>query len=305
MNVDDLRVVRRTSKPTAPPSGFDAIYTKSDGLFIESSSGTETKLGPFTSGFPTDKVYATSSSGLRLEDENSNGMTVLSGGNVSFDKQVKILGGSPGANKLLSSDSVGLGSWGYTVVTTLGNPGSDSNVPTEKAIRSSLSAIHTQNTDQYLDYGGSNQVSAAQAKAAFTNINKDQYLDYEGTNQISAAQLKKFYKHELNFNFSGGGVVISSGVHGGLQVPFACTIKKVRLLSVDATSGSITVQVWKGTYSSPPTSGNSIGSWSISSSTKSETTGLSISLNSEDILYFYVDSVTSLKLVLMVIEVEV
>lgn len=163
------------------------------------------------------------------------------------------------------------------VVTSVGNPGSDTNIPTEKAVRTALSSLHSQNTDQYLDYGGANQVSAA--------------------------QLKKVTKQMLNFVISGGGEVIPTGLAGGIQVPCTGTITAVRLMSVDGVSGSITVQVWKGTYDSPPTSGNSIGSWSISSSTKSQSTGLSISISSGDYLYFNVSSVSSLKLVSMALEV--
>lgn len=79
--------------------------------------------------------------------------------------------------------------------------------------------IHPKNKDTYLDYGGDNQVSASQAKTAYTNNhihsnktlldtytqteanladavtkkhnqNKDTYLDYGGTNQIAASDIK-------------------------------------------------------------------------------------------------------------------
>ena len=52
---------------------------------------------------------------------------------------------------------------------------------------------HTQGTDQYLDYGGDNQVSAADAKDAVDKKHSqgtDQYLDYGGVNQVAVADVK-------------------------------------------------------------------------------------------------------------------
>jgi len=52
---------------------------------------------------------------------------------------------------------------------------------------------HTQNTDQYLDYGGPNQVAVADAKDAVDKKhqqNTDQYLDYGGPNQVAVADAK-------------------------------------------------------------------------------------------------------------------
>ena len=59
----------------------------------------------------------------------------------------------------------------------------------------------------------------------------------------------------------GGGAVITSGVKGFLEVPFAGTITAVTLLSTDAavTAGSIVVDLWKAAYASyPPMVANTI-----------------------------------------------
>jgi len=50
----------------------------------------------------------------------------------------------------------------------------------------------------------------------------------------------------------GGGAVIATGIHGDIEVPFACTISKVTGLADQ--SGSIVVDIWKDVYANyPPT----------------------------------------------------
>lgn len=59
-------------------------------------------------------------------------------------------------------------------------------------VADAITKKHTQNTDQYVDYGGANQSSAAEIHSAVSGShaqNTDQYLDYGGTNQVSAADL--------------------------------------------------------------------------------------------------------------------
>lgn len=48
----------------------------------------------------------------------------------------------------------------------------DTYAQTEANLADAVSKKHNQNTDQYLDYGGANQVSAADVKAAVTNSHK-------------------------------------------------------------------------------------------------------------------------------------
>ena len=105
----------------------------------------------------------------------------------------------------------------------------DSYTQTEANLADAVSKKHTQGTDQYLDYGGANEVSAIDAKDAVdkkhshankalldtytqseVNLadavtkkheqNKDQYLDQGGANQVSAADAKDAVtkKHSQN-----------------------------------------------------------------------------------------------------------
>lgn len=103
----------------------------------------------------------------------------------------------------------------------------------------------------------------------------------------------------------GDGEAIAAGLHGGVQLDADCVLTAVRLVSMDGVEGSITVNVWKGTYASPPSSESSIGTWSITSGTQSETTGLEIDLSAGDYLYFNVDSVEDLTRVLVSLDMTV
>lgn len=81
--------------------------------------------------------------------------------------------------------------------------------------------IHEKNKDQYLDYGGANQVSASEVKDAVVKKhiqNTDQYLDYGGTNQVSASEVKDAVnkKHTQNtdqyLDYGGANQVSASEV---------------------------------------------------------------------------------------------
>lgn len=94
--------------------------------------------------------------------------------------------------------------------------------------------------------------------------------------------------------------VISTGVKGYMEVPFACTITAARAFA-DA-SGSIVVDIWKDTYANfPPLDADSITASApvtISSAVKSQDTtltGWTTSLAAGDILGFNVDSATTVK----------
>lgn len=80
----------------------------------------------------------------------------------------------------------------------------------------------------------------------------------------------------LEFTLDGGGVAITAGIKGDVEIPFAATIAAVRLLADQ--SGSLVVDLWKDSYANfPPVVGDSIcGSAkpTLSSASKSEDTTL-------------------------------
>lgn len=104
----------------------------------------------------------------------------------------------------------------------------------------------------------------------------------------------------VGYAIDGGGQAIGTGVAGtGIRAPFACTITSVTLLA-DQT-GSIVIDIWKAGYASyPPTVANTIcasAKPTISSGVKytdSTLTGWTKAIAAGDVLYFNVDSCTSI-----------
>ena len=117
----------------------------------------------------------------------------------------------------------------------------------------------------------------------------------------------------LNFLIDGAGSVITVGVKGFLEVPFACTITAVTLLSADAASltGSIVVDIWKDTLANfPPTVADTITASakptiSAAKTSKNTTlTGWNKTLAAGDILAFKVDSAATLTRVALSLTVQ-
>jgi hypothetical protein len=111
----------------------------------------------------------------------------------------------------------------------------------------------------------------------------------------------------------GGGSVITTGVKGFVEVPFAGTITAVTVLSTDAavTSGSIVVDIWKDTYANyPPAVADTITASAkptLASATKSRDTtltGWTTSVAAGDILGFKVDSASAVVKVFVSLTVQ-
>jgi hypothetical protein len=103
----------------------------------------------------------------------------------------------------------------------------------------------------------------------------------------------------------GGGVAITTGMKGYLEVPFNCTLNQADMVA--DRSGSIVVNVWKCTYAqfdagaTHPVVGDKITSSTpptITTNVKSSDSTLAswiTALTTGDILAFNVDSVTSIQ----------
>lgn len=113
----------------------------------------------------------------------------------------------------------------------------------------------------------------------------------------------------IGYTINGGGATITTGVAGnGLSIPFNATITAVTMQA--NTTGSIVVDIWKDSYANfPPTVTDSIcasAKPTITSSNKSQDTtltGWTTSITAGDILYFNVDSVTSISNVVLTLTV--
>ena len=113
----------------------------------------------------------------------------------------------------------------------------------------------------------------------------------------------------IGYAIDGGGAVITTGLlPNGLRIPFACTINSVTLIA-DQT-GSIVVDIWKDSFANfPPTVADSIcasAKPTLSSSRTSEDTtltGWSKTISAGDVLFFNVDSVSSVQNVSVILKV--
>lgn len=113
----------------------------------------------------------------------------------------------------------------------------------------------------------------------------------------------------IGYTINGGGSAIATGVAGnGISVPFNCTINSVTLLA-DQT-GSVVIDIWKDAYANfPPTVADTITASAkptLSSArtyTNSTLTGWTTTITAGDVLYFNVDSVTSITNLVIVLKV--
>lgn len=113
----------------------------------------------------------------------------------------------------------------------------------------------------------------------------------------------------LVFIIDNSGTVLSTGIKGDLEIPFACTITGVTALADQ--SGSVVVDIWKDSYGNyPPTDADSITASApvtISTATKSQDTtltGWTVAVTAGDILRFNVDSVTTITRVCIMLKVK-
>lgn len=116
----------------------------------------------------------------------------------------------------------------------------------------------------------------------------------------SAASLTNAAQASIGYTIDNGGTVISTGrIGNGVRVPFNCTITSVTLIADQV--GSAVVDIWKDSYANfPPTAGDSICASakptlsSARTSLDSTLTGWTKSIAAGDVLFFNVDSVTTI-----------
>lgn len=104
----------------------------------------------------------------------------------------------------------------------------------------------------------------------------------------------------IPFIIDGGGVAITTGIKGDIEIPFSGTITANRLLADQ--SGSIVIDLWKDTYANfPPTIGDTITASAkptLSAAAKSEDTtltGWTTSVTAGQIIRVNVDSAATVQ----------
>jgi hypothetical protein len=136
------------------------------------------------------------------------------------------------------------------------------------------------------------------------------YLKADGTYQVPPGTGGSTTR-QLTFIFDGGGSVISTGEKDTVRISVTGTITRWVMLSLDGTTGSIVVDLWKDTYANyPPTVADTItGSEkpTISSAIKAEDaspfSGGTTSVTAGELLKAKVDSVTSMTKVALFVEI--
>lgn len=115
-------------------------------------------------------------------------------------------------------------------------------------------------------------------------------------------------KTSFEYVISGGGAVITTGLKYGLRADFSCTITKAGVFA--DLVGNIVIDVWKDTYTNyPPTDADSITAAAPITLTGADhfatsvLTGWNVTVNEGDILWFNVDSVTTITHALVVLTV--
>jgi len=137
-------------------------------------------------------------------------------------------------------------------------------------------------------------------------LNHDRYTDADAVDAIEADG--NLPVATITFVIDGGGAEIALGIHGDLEIPFACTINRVTMLADQP--GSIVVDIWKQAYADfPPENANSITSATPptiitdTDSQDSTLTAWTTAITAGDCLRFNVDSVTDIERVTISLKV--
>ncbi len=131
----------------------------------------------------------------------------------------------------------------------------------------------------------------------------------KGILAVSQGSTLSVARATITFIMDGGGVVLTTGVKGDLEIGFDCQITRATLLA-DQT-GSIVVDVWADVFGNyPPTALDSITAAAkptIVAATKSQDsvlTGWTTLIPAGTTLRFNVDSVTTIQRVTLSLDVE-
>ncbi len=184
-------------------------------------------------------------------------------------------------------------------------------IPTKNAIRDKIEAISSAGIPATIvDAKGDIIAATAADTVARLAVGSDgQRIKADSAQSTGLAWVDEFVT--VPFVIDGGGAVIATGLKGGVQVDVAGTIVAVTTLALDTLTGSIVVDIWKDTYANhPPTVADTITASAkptITTATKatdSTLTGWTTAIAAGDILFFNVDSVTTLQRVLVSLKIK-
>ena len=163
---------------------------------------------------------------------------------------------------------------------------------------------------QALDSGSEGEM-LYHSGTAWTDLSKG--TAYQQLRMNSGATAPEWATQEGTINYVIGDGVneIETGVAGGIIVDVASTITSATVLALDGNTGSVVIDIWKDTYANfPPTVADTITAAAkptISSATKATDatlTGWTTAITAGDILFFNVDSCTTLTKVLVSLQIS-
>lgn len=227
-----------------------------------------------------------------------NGNRVISGCAVTAqglpDMTVAVASGSI----LVNSVTVAVSSGNVTITAANGtNPRFDLIVVDNTGTKSATAGTAAANPVFPSIPANSVVLAAVYVPANDTDIDANQIIDKRviGTH---------FGEGSIEFIMDGGGAVITTGVKGFIELPFAGTFTGWTIIGDQ--SGSIVVDVWKDTYANaPPTVADTITGTekpTLASAQKNQDNALSswtTTFAQGDILGFNVDSATTVQRVLV------
>ena len=184
-----------------------------------------------------------------------------------------------------------------TSATNAASSASTASTQASNASTSATNAAASASTASTQATNASNSASSASTSA--TNAaNSASSASTSATNAANsatsaAASLAAMDDAEIAMTIDGGGVVITAGKKGAIEIPFNCTIDRWTITADQ--SGSITIDINKSTYSGYPTTTSITASATpaISSAQKAQSstlTGWTTSLSAGDIVEFEVDA---------------
>ena len=98
---------------------------------------------------------------------------------------------------------------------------------------------------------------------------------------------------DVGFTFGDGSAVITDPSNVEYRIPIACKVVAARIHETDSVTGSITCTLYKRSYGGGW--GSALDSWSISSGTEMEESGLAITVNAGEFLKIAASGISSMK----------
>jgi len=247
---------------------------------------------------------ATSAGMLQLNEDSDNGtnnVTISAPSALAADTDYVLPADDGDSGDQLTTNGSGVLTW-----EVAGSGGSGDSVSIDGAGVTDPDFVSTGDID-FVDTSNTITANINADSIVVADVADGDWGDFTVSSNVASLDANTVGDSELasteaiEFLIDGGGSTITTGVAvGAVEVPFACTITDATVLADQ--SGSIVVDIWADSYANyPPTDADSITASApptISTATKSTDatlTGWTTALSAGDILYYNVDSATTIE----------